>query len=124
MASEQLKQRKHRDTESLVRVSSSFLADIIESVEGLRKDVSQLREKSASLAFELLRFQENSGSGFLRFPKLPMEIRRIIWTLAHQIPQLIILCDHGELSGSKRMWPAPQLGVFYRGRIPSPKENN
>ena len=61
------------------------------SFESVRKDVSQLRNDNASLHSEVQRLQENSGSRFHRFSKLPTEIRCMIWKFALTAPQVHII---------------------------------
>ncbi len=44
---------------ALVQAPSSLLTSILESVDDLRKDVSQLHERNESLSYELQRQQES-----------------------------------------------------------------
>ena len=60
------------------------------SIEELRRDVKQLRNDNVSLAAEVEVLKVNSGSGFHRFPKLPIELRNMIWTAALTAPQIHI----------------------------------
>jgi 2EXR family len=69
------------------------LKSLIASIEGLREDVAQLRDDNANLTSEVQRLQGNSGAKFRLFPKLPIEVRRMIWDFALTTPQIHIMWD-------------------------------
>jgi hypothetical protein len=68
-----------------------LLKSLVTSVEDLRRDVKQLRNDNASLAAEVECLKESSGARFHRFPKLPVELRNMIWTVALTAPQTHIV---------------------------------
>lgn len=76
----------------MVQVPASLLQSLLDSVEGLRLEVSKLRVQTKSL--------EDSAGGFLRFPQLPSEIRQMIWRMALTAPQIHTL-GKGYCSKSK-----------------------
>jgi hypothetical protein len=74
------------------------LQTLITSVDGLRNEITQLRRDNA----ELKRVQENNNvaDAFRLFPKLPLEIREMIWKLALAAPQIHIIGED-QISRSK-----------------------
>jgi hypothetical protein len=77
--------------QNLIQVPAELLNSLLTSVEGLHKDVSRLRQDNESLACQVRHLQRRWGSKFPKFPKLPAEIRTMIWKLALVAPQIHIM---------------------------------
>jgi hypothetical protein len=77
--------------QNLIQVPSELLTSLLTSVEGLHRDVSCLRQDNESLAYQVRHLQRCWGSKFPNFPKLPAEIRAMIWNLALVAPQIHIM---------------------------------
>jgi len=78
--------------EGLIQVESEILTSLIASVGDLRRQISQLQNEHASLVSRLDRMQ-NRESAFWRFPRLPVEIRRMIWKRALLTPHIHIMSN-------------------------------
>ncbi|KAF4630460.1 hypothetical protein G7Y89_g7674 [Cudoniella acicularis] len=77
-----------------VLVPADYLASLVNSIENIRTDVEKLWETNASLSAEvqhLKKISPCSRPSFQRFPKLPLEIRTLIWEMALNIPRITIL---------------------------------
>ena len=77
-------------SQNLVQVPAELLQTLAKSIEDLQRDNDYLREENG----QLRRFQEDSSHGFRRFPKLPLEIRNLIWEFALRIPQTHIMFNY------------------------------
>jgi len=80
--------------QALVQVPVDVLRSLTTSVENLQKDVRQLQNDNSSLRSEMALLKASLDSGnlcFHLFPKLPIEIRNIIWKMALTVPQLHIM---------------------------------
>jgi len=77
--------------QNLIQVPSELLTSLLTSIEGLQRDVSRLRQDNESLAYQVRHLQRRWGSKFPKFPKLPAEIRTMIWKLALVAPQIHIM---------------------------------
>jgi hypothetical protein len=87
--------------QGLTQVSSDLLHTLVNSVDALRNDVSQLRAENASLSSKLETVLAHQPQPrFPQFSDLPMEIRRIIWRHALTTPQINI--NRGEIYQSQQ----------------------
>jgi hypothetical protein len=88
---------------SIVRIRAALLVSLLTSMEGLKKEVALLRNNTIALEKmnaklrngvrgtrkKVLVLQGGSGMQFSLFPKLPQEIRRMIWSTAAAAPRVV-----------------------------------
>jgi len=87
----------------IVRIRAALLVSLLTSMEGLKKEVALLRNNTIALEKmnaklrngvrgtrkKALALQGDSGMQFSLFPKLPQEIRRMIWSTAAAVPRVV-----------------------------------
>lgn len=90
-----------------VQVSVDHLTFLINSIETLRKEVAQLRQERTEdkkniifLRKELESLKPPQGRVFTLFPKLPKEIRLMIWDIILWTPQVIGVRQYFKAQGT------------------------
>lgn len=73
----------------LVQVPANLLNTLLASIKGLEEKVTRLQNNYSAVENKISS-QQNSEAKFWRFPKLPAEIRGLIWKVALTEPQIHI----------------------------------
>jgi len=83
----------------IIQVPADALTSLLHSLNGLQTSVTELRHENRGLQRTLSRVEKNVqklekrltyfGGDFVLFPKLPLEIQRMIWRHSANIPQII-----------------------------------
>lgn len=91
-------------TFGIIQVPAQLLNTLLMSVESLKKEVALVKSQNQELQTQLslthgdLRtLQKNSGVAFYFFPKLPIEIRQLIWRAALNFPRIIAVKSEANI---------------------------
>lgn len=76
---------------STVKIQANLLASLLTSIGTLRQEVSGVRQKLATAHLDLQLVTQGRCVSFGKFPKLPIELRRMIWRTAILSPKVISL---------------------------------
>jgi hypothetical protein len=91
-----------------VQVPADVLATLLTSLEDLKKEVKLLQHTTATQTTRVAALESEIGIAigmrFTPFPKLPFEIRQIIWKLALEVPRIVAL---------KRMFDDTKKEAFF-----------
>jgi hypothetical protein len=74
---------------SLIQVPADVLATLLTSLEDLKKEVTLIRHTVTIQETRVAAVESAIGVEFTLFPKLPFELRRIIWNLAFDVPHIV-----------------------------------
>jgi hypothetical protein len=74
---------------SVVQIPADLLASLFTSIDDLKNDCQHLRNQVHNLTADVSNLQACAGMQFSLFPKLPLELRRMIWHAAAAAPRVI-----------------------------------
>ncbi|CZR53298.1 uncharacterized protein PAC_03176 [Phialocephala subalpina] len=83
----------------LFSTSLTSLTTTVSTLQGsnvqLQTNTTALQIRLASVENDVVILQRSTGALFVRFPKLPIELRNIIWRIACRLPQVHVMAEDG-----------------------------